>query len=437
MNKISRRSFLKAAAVLGGTAALTACGGSDSDKGSAAADGSSDEKAVLRISLSLGQWADHVDSLTEAAVKEIPGLEDIEWELVSSSTYWDLMKGKLASDELPDIMAVQPGLTLDQWHEHLVPMDDVEGIDSIPEEFLESCRLDGKLYLMPFMQEGYGLLYNMRLLKEAGWETTPTTFDELQQLCEDLKAANIQPFVNHYKENILTLSNHYGMLPGMLKDDPFGYVNDLIAGKDMDIPNDPDWNAMIDFYDLSMKYGNADALTVDKQTGRNDFFTEKAAIITDEGSWELTNIRNINPDMEEYVQQTYVPLFNDSSRNKMSIDLTTAAVTEGSEHPDLAKKFMVWLATSESALNWLMGEMGVLPVSANAEVTPENVGCLSAQTAEMINTGHGATSLQYYTPEIVRPQIGEWMSKYLAGEIDRTQTLEGIAKAWSDYAANN
>ena len=26
---------------------------------------------------------------------------------------------------------------------------------------------------------------------------------------------------------------------------------------------------------------------------------------------------------------------------------------------------------------------------------------------------------------------------YLAGEIDRTQTLEGIAKAWSDYAANN
>ena len=437
MNKISRRSFLKAAAVLGGTAALTACGGSDSDKGGTAADGSSDEKAVLRISLSLGQWADHVDSLTEAAVKEIPGLEDIEWELVSSSTYWDLMKGKLASDELPDIMAVQPGLTLDQWYEHLVPMDDMEGIDSIPEEFLESCRLDGKLYLMPFMQEGYRLLYNMRLLKEAGWETTPTTFDELQQLCEDLKAANIQPFVNHYKENILTLSNHYGMLPGMLKDDPFGYVNDLIAGKDMDIPNDPDWNAMIDFYDLSMKYGNADALTVDKQTGRNDFFTEKAAIITDEGSWELTNIRNINPDMEEYVQQTYVPLFNDASRNKMSIDLTTAAVTEGSEHPDLAKKFLVWLATSESALNWLMGEMGVLPASANAEITPENVGCLSAQTAEMINTGHGATSLQYYTPEIVRPQIGEWMSKYLAGEIDRTQTLEGIAKAWSDYAANN
>ena len=57
-----------------------------------------------------------------------------------------------------------------------------------------------------------------------------------------------------------------------------------------------------------------------------------------------------------------------------------------------------------------MGEMGVLPVSTNAEVTPENVGCLSAQTAEMINTGHGAASLQYYTPEIVRPQIGEWMS---------------------------
>ena len=47
----------------------------------------------------------------------------------------------------------------------------------------------------------------------------------------------------------------------------------------MDVVNDADWNAMVDFYDLTMKYGNADALTTDKQTARNDFFTEKAAMI--------------------------------------------------------------------------------------------------------------------------------------------------------------
>ena len=49
------------------------------------------------------------------------------------------------------------------------------------------------------------------------------------------------PFVNHYKEDKLTLTYHYGMVPGMIKDEPFTYVEDLKAGKDMDIVNDADW----------------------------------------------------------------------------------------------------------------------------------------------------------------------------------------------------
>lgn len=45
----------------------------------------------------------------------------------------------------------------------------------------------------------------------------------------------------------------------MIKDEPFQYVEDLKAGKDMDIVNDPDWNSMVDFYDLTMSTAMADA----------------------------------------------------------------------------------------------------------------------------------------------------------------------------------
>ena len=213
-------------------------------------------------------------------------------------------------------------------------------------------------------------------------------------------------------------------------------MEDLKAGKDMDIVNDPDWNSMVDFYDLTMKYGNADALTTDKQTARNDFFTEKAAMITDEGSWELSNIRNINPAMEDYVVQSYVPLTNDASRNKLSTDLINICVSKTSKHPEEAKELVLWMATSEAATNWYMDKTGSLPVCTKADATDERVGCLSAQVSKLMAEGKSATSLQAYVPETVRTGIGEVWSLYLAGEIDRTELLNRFAALWTDYAAN-
>ena len=145
---------------------------------------------------------------------------------------------------------------------------------------------------------------------------------------------------------------------------------------------------------LTMKYGNADALTTDKQTARNDFFTEKAAMITDEGSWNLANIRNINPDLEDHVVQSYVPLTNDADRNKISVDLISMSVSKTTEHPEEAKELLKWLATSEAATSWYMDMMGSLPVSTNADASAERVGCLSAQLSELMAEGKSAASLQ-------------------------------------------
>ena len=404
-----------------------------------AAEGSSDEQITLTCFLSLGQWADHIDELSAAYTAEHPNIT-LEWELPSSSTATDLLKSKLAADEMPDVLGVNYGESMVQWCPHLMPLDDiVEDLKAggIPENSIEAGYYEGSFYHVPLITEGYGILYNMDYLNQVGWETTPTTFDELEQLCEDLQAAGIQPFINHYKEDKLTLTYHYGMVPAMIKDDPYGYVDSLKAGEDMDIVNDADWNAMVDFYDLTMKYGNADALTTDKQTARNDFFTEKAAMITDEGSWNLANIRNINPDLEDHVVQSYVPLTNDADRNKISVDLISMSVSKTTEHPEEAKELLKWLATSEAATSWYMDMMGSLPVSTNADASAERVGCLSAQLSELMAEGKSAASLQSYVPETVRTGMGEIWSLYLAGEIDRTELLTRFAELWTDYAADN
>ena len=156
---------------------LAACGGSaaassdnaantttSTETASTAAD--SGEKITLHCMMSLGQWADHIDELTAAYEAEHPNVT-LEWELTSSSTGSDLLKSKLAADELPDVFDVNYGESTVQWAPHLLNVDDlVEPLKEggIPDSAIDAGYYEGEFYHVPLTTEGYGILYNMNYL---------------------------------------------------------------------------------------------------------------------------------------------------------------------------------------------------------------------------------------------------------------------------------
>ena len=78
----------------------------------------------------------------------------------------------------------------------------------------------------------------MKYLNQVGWEKPPETISELEKLCKDLKAAGIQPFIHHYAETSLSLTNHLGSTWITAKEDPLGYFEELKSGKDMNLAED-------------------------------------------------------------------------------------------------------------------------------------------------------------------------------------------------------
>ena len=73
-------------------------------------------------------------------------------------------------------------------------------VDKVPENIVEMCDYDGKLLAMPLGLEAYSIAYNKDLFEEAGIEELPTTITELREVCEQLEAAGIQPFINAYTD---------------------------------------------------------------------------------------------------------------------------------------------------------------------------------------------------------------------------------------------
>ncbi|PNV60244.1 hypothetical protein C0033_19560 [Clostridium sp. chh4-2] len=116
----------------------------------------------------------------------------LEETTVSNSEILNKYLALIAADELPDVTYVKY-----TWLENMVEnnmlVDLTEYIN--PDDYVDglySVTYDGKVWGMPNKHSAYNLiLYNKKMWKEAGYDTFPTTMDQLIQAGEEFKAKGI------------------------------------------------------------------------------------------------------------------------------------------------------------------------------------------------------------------------------------------------------
>lgn len=382
---------------------------------------------VLRVSLMKTQWVDAMEEVKAMYLAENPQIKDIEFEIIHSGNYWDNLKGKLASENLPDIMQMNLGGILQDWSPYLMPLNGLEVLSQFDDTAIEAGTIDGNEYLVPMGAEGFGIVYNMRLLEQVGVTEIPNTFSELVSLCEKLDAAGIQPFVNHYKEANLTFVSHFGAIALVAKDDGMAFMNQLKSAEGVDLSNDAEYHDYLDFLDLTMKYGNQDAVNVDSNTAQNIFMTEGAAMITDEGSWMTPSIAATNPDLLNYVTQGAIPLTDDPSDTKLCTFTTDLCINKDTKYPEEAKKFVSWFVSDPDVLDYMANTVANMSANKNATVDPEVLGHLARDVKAYMDSGMSLIHYGYYIPDEIKTDLGALGQKYISGVITQDEFLKTYA----------
>ena len=67
---------------------------------------------------------------------------------------------------------------------------------------------DGKLKVIPYQPYTSGVWYNKAMFEDAGIEAVPTTFDELLDVCEKLKASGVNPMTCDQGDGTLLLMGY-------------------------------------------------------------------------------------------------------------------------------------------------------------------------------------------------------------------------------------
>ena len=194
-----------------------------------------EEKVVEKdpVELTMYSWRpedrEAYEKFIQAFEDQNPGIT-VTFKPYKSTEYGTILTNALTAGQGPDIIQLRPyeGAVSIIDAGYIVPLDDIKGINEISDEYLTAARgSDGGVYGVPLSLNAGIIFYNKDVFDEHGFEL-PTTWDELLQVGEEMKAKGIVPIAQAGKAAYL-LSLTHSVIGATAYDQ--SYIDDLLSGK--------------------------------------------------------------------------------------------------------------------------------------------------------------------------------------------------------------
>lgn len=310
---------------------------------------------------------------------------------------------------------------------------------------VDGAMLEGKFLGIPWTAQGYGLLYNKRVVEEViGGAFDPSTVktrDDLESLFQKIEAAGKAPVMIHGAD--WSLGAHYLGLAYSLQssnvEDNRKFVESLKNGS-VSLTDNAPFSGLMDTFDLLKKYNarKDDPLVADYNKDATDFAKGEAAFFF-MGDWSWAVIGPLEGRDEEF-GMIPVPISNNAadfgnSQIAYSEPKLFAIDNSGStpEQQEAAKAFIEWMLTSEQGQDAIVAKMGLSMPYKDVKAVSTNVMSNAAATyvdqGQIINIG-----VINYLPQDYWAKTGASMQKYMVGNIDRNGLIKEVQDYWKSYA---
>ncbi len=207
-------------------------------------------------------------------------------EYTDYDAYEDKMRTTISTGNAPDIFTFKSYADLQLYSQSGKLMDlttylqDKTWSANFAEGVIAASQYEGKNFSVPYENAVIAIMYNKKLLADAGIDKLPTTYDELWAACEKLKAKGIYPTTQMTNKNAWTSMLWYS------------YALASAGGKDVYSKglDDPAFLEAAKIMQKMFTYTSPDAVGADATVVNGHFFNERAAVYTN-GSWILSRIK--------------------------------------------------------------------------------------------------------------------------------------------------
>ena len=233
----------------------------------------------------------------------------LDWEAFENQSYKTKIKAAVSANEMPDIFFTWSCAFLGDFVEagKVYCLDDAyENYKSeLPEVMLGNTTYNDKHYGVPLTMNIVGLFANMDLLKEAGYDEVPGTYEDFIKCCDALKAKGIIPFGCAGKETWCVTEYLESVIEKSVGADA---LNDIFLGRAT--WNNPDVAAAVDTFQelVTNGYFDPSGIGLTNDEVKNNFMAGKYAFYMN-GTWNCADFAN-NAEFFPKVKVSEFPVIN-------------------------------------------------------------------------------------------------------------------------------
>lgn len=310
--------------------------------------------------------------------------------------------------------------------------------DAIPGSLDMATLEDGTVIGFPFAVEGYGLIYNKRVLDKAlGKSFDPSSVrsrKDLQALFEQLETANVPPLVISPLDwslgaHLFTIA-YAAQSPDPKKAEEF--IENLRAGK-VDLTKNRVVNGLLDTFDLMREYNidKDDPLSGTYDRGSYLLGSGKVAIWF-MGNWAWPQLSELDPEGEYGFLP--VPISddpNDYGNSQIPVGATKFLILDKEQSSEAEQKaardFLNWLVYDVKGQDALVNKLNIIPAFKNIALQPKDP--LAKSILQYVKEGK---TLQFVLdlPADHWRMVGSSLQKYLGNAISREGLLKEIEEYW-------
>jgi raffinose/stachyose/melibiose transport system substrate-binding protein len=323
----------------------------------------------------------------------------------------------------PDVVTLKDkyvDLSNEKWINDLIP------------NALDNIKVDGKVLSFPAAVEGYGMIYNKKVVGKDFDPASVSTIDGLEKVLKGLGDKSLEiPSMDW------SLGNHFFALvyalQGKTYPDVEKFLDNLKAGKE-DLTKNAAFNGVLDSFDVMKKYNVAknDPLSTTYDTG-------VAKVAKGEigmwfmGNWATTQITENAGDNDGFAFAP-VPVSNntaDYGNTEIAAGISkfvgVDSTQNSKEQQQAAKDFLNWLVYEDAGQKLMVTDAKIVPAFKNITIEPATP--LEKSIQKYIADGK-ALLFMNILPSDHWKELGASMQKYLSGKIDRAGLAKEIEAYW-------
>ena len=307
-----------------------------------------------------GEWLENALQAFKEQVKP-----DLKWELEGDPNITVKILPRLESGtELPDMFwSLETNWQMWAYQDYIEPMDDLYSwtvedgqgktyAEKVEDDLLDYGKVNGHYYATSWNSGASGLVYNVTMFEEHGWEV-PTTVDELYDLCDQIRNdpvnKDIAPFAwggqvgQYWQFFIETLWAQYEGIEG---------VREFFKFESPDVyKQEGRLKALEVFEKLMSEPGNSvsGAMSKNHIQSQMDFVNGNGAMIPN-GAWIEYEMKTSTPEGFEMAMMP-TPFIDEQHQVRMnwtsSGDFIVIPKDIPEENKQLAKEFLLFMARED------------------------------------------------------------------------------------------